>query len=159
MRPSIIVDVTTRIVLQSALVVSLYLLFAGHNQPGGGFIGGLVAGAGIALAYVAGGLDRVRGLVPVPPWSIIGTGLLIATGSAVVPILTGGAVLSQDYVTFHPPLLGDVKATSALIFDTGVYLVVVGMVLMAFEALGETDPPEAAPAPEDDDASAEVGER
>jgi multisubunit Na+/H+ antiporter MnhB subunit len=146
-RPSIIVDVTTRVILQSALVVSLYLLFAGHNQPGGGFIGGLVAGAGIALAYVAGGLERVRGLLRVPPWSIIGTGLLIATASAVVPILAGGSVLAQDFVKLHPPLLGEVKATSALIFDTGVYLVVIGMVLMAFEALGETRPP------------AEVGER
>lgn len=143
MRPSMIVDVTTRVILQSAMIVSLYLLFAGHNQPGGGFIGGLVAGAGIALAYVAGGLDQVRGLLRVRPWSVIGAGLLIGTGSAAVPALLGGSVLSQDYVTFHPPLLGEVKATSALVFDTGVYLVVVGMVLMAFEALGEAAPPPA----------------
>lgn len=142
MRPSLIVDVTTRIILQSAIVVSLYLLFAGHNQPGGGFIGGLVAGAGIALAYVAGGLDQVRGLLRVAPWSVIGLGLLVATTSAIVPIVFGGSVLSQDYITFHPPLLGEVKATSALIFDSGVYLVVVGTVLMAFEALGEAIPPE-----------------
>lgn len=143
MRPSMIVDVTTRVILQSAMIVSLYLLFAGHNQPGGGFIGGLVAGAGIALAYVAGGLDQVRGLLRARPWSVIGAGLLVATGSAAVPALLGGSVLSHDYVTFHPPLLGEVKATSALVFDTGVYLVVVGMVLMAFEALGEAAPPPA----------------
>lgn len=142
MRPSLIVDVTTRIILQSAIVVSLYLLFAGHNQPGGGFIGGLVAGAGIALAYVAGGLDQVRGLLRVAPWSVIGTGLLVATVSAIVPAVLGGSVLSQDFVVFHPPVLGEVKATSALVFDSGVYLVVVGMVLMAVEALGESSPPE-----------------
>ena len=142
MRPSLIVDVTTRIILQSAIVVSLYLLFAGHNQPGGGFIGGLVAGAGIALAYVAGGLEQVRGLLRVAPWSVIGAGLLVATVSAIVPAVLGGSVLSQDYITFHPPVLGEVKATSALVFDSGVYLVVVGMVLMAVEALGESSPPE-----------------
>ncbi|MGK2928898.1 MAG: MnhB domain-containing protein [Acidimicrobiales bacterium] len=142
MRPSLIVDVTTRVILQSAIVVSLYLLFAGHNQPGGGFIGGLVAGAGIALAYVAGGLDQVRGLLRLAPWSVIGTGLFVATVSAIVPAVLGGSVLSQDYVTFHPPVLGEVKATSALAFDSGVYLVVVGMVLMAVEALGESSPPE-----------------
>ena len=142
MRRSMIVDVTARVILQSALVVSLYLLFTGHNQPGGGFIGGLVAGAGIALSYVAGGLDQVRALLRVPPWSVIGTGLLIATLSAVVPALFGGAPLEQGYVTLHPPILGDIKATSALVFDTGVFLVVVGMVLMAFEALGEERPPE-----------------
>ena len=141
MRPSLIVDVATRIVLQSGLVVSLYLLFAGHNQPGGGFIGGLVAGAGIALAYVAGGLEQVRGLLRLAPWSVVGAGLLVATVSAIVPAVLGGSILSQDYVTFHPPLLGEVKVTSALVFDTGVYLVVVGMVLMAFEALGESTPP------------------
>ena len=141
MRRSLIVDVTARVILQSAAVVSLYLLFAGHNQPGGGFIGGLVAGAGIALSYVAGGLDQVRALLRIPPWSVIGTGLFVATVCAVVPVVFGGSVLEQGYVTFHPPLLGDVKATSALAFDTGVFLVVVGMVLMAFEALGEDRPP------------------
>lgn len=143
MRRSMIVDVTARIILQSALVLSLYLLFTGHNQPGGGFIGGLVAGAGIALSYVAGGLDQVRGLLRVPPWSVIGTGLLIATVSATIPALFGGAVLEQGHITLHPPVLGDIKATSALAFDSGVFLVVVGMVLMAFEALGEERPPEA----------------
>ena len=142
MRPSVIVDVTARLVFQSALVFSLYLLFAGHNQPGGGFIGGLVAGAGVALAYVAGGLDRVRSLRHIKPWSVIAAGLLLATASAVAPILIGGQVLEQGHTTFHPPVLGDVKLTSALIFDTGVYGVVVGMVLMAFEALGEDEPPQ-----------------
>lgn len=142
MRPSLIVDVTTRVILQSAIVVSLYLLFAGHNQPGGGFIGGLVAGAGIALTYVAGGLEQVRGLLRVAPWSVIGSGLLVATVSAIVPAVLGGSVLGQDYVTFHLPVIGEIKATSALAFDSGVYLVVVGMVLMAVEALGESSPPE-----------------
>lgn len=144
MRRSIIVDVTARVILQSAMVVSLYLLFTGHNQPGGGFVGGLVAGAGIALSYVAGGLDQVRSLLRIRPWSVIGTGLFVATGSAVVPVLFGGAVLEQGFVTVDAPLLGDIKATSALVFDTGVFLVVVGMVLMAFEALGEDRPPEGA---------------
>lgn len=142
MRRSLIVDVTARVILQSAVVVSLYLLFTGHNQPGGGFIGGLVAGAGIALSYVAGGLDQVRALLRIPPWSVIGTGLFVATVCAVVPVMFGGSVLEQGHVTLHPPVLGDVKATSALAFDTGVFLVVVGMVLMAFEALGEERPPE-----------------
>lgn len=141
MRRSMIVDVTTRIILQSAMVVAFYLLVAGHNQPGGGFIGGLVAGAGVALSYVAGGLDQVRGLLRVPPWSVIGAGLLLATTAAAVPAVLGGAVLEQGYVTLDAPLLGEIKATSALVFDTGVFAVVVGMVLMAFEALGEAEAP------------------
>lgn len=142
MRRSLITDVTARMIVLSAFVLSIYLLAAGHNQPGGGFIGGLVAGAGVALVYVAGGLDDVRSLLPVRPWSVLGGGLVVAAGSAIVPVLAGGAVLSQGFFTMHPPLLGDVKVTSALVFDTGVYAVVLGMVLMAFEALGEDRPPE-----------------
>lgn len=141
MSRSLIVDVTTRIIVQSALVLSLYLLFAGHNQPGGGFIGGLVAGASIALSYVAGGLEQVRALTRFSPWSIVGAGLFLAAGSALVPAVAGGNALAQGWVEWDLPLLGHVKATSALVFDAGVYAVVVGMVLMAFEALGEEDPP------------------
>lgn len=141
MRSSVILDVSARIIVLSAAVLSVYLLTAGHNQPGGGFIGGLVAGAAVALTYVAGGLDHVRALLPVRPWSVLGGGLLIAAVAAIVPLAFGGAVLEQDFVKLHPPLLGEVKLTSALVFDTGVYAVVLGTVLMAFEALGEEQPP------------------
>lgn len=142
MKRSLIVDVSARMIVLSAFVFSLYLLAAGHNQPGGGFIGGLVAGAGVALVYVAGGLDDVRGMLPFRPWSVLGGGLVLAALAAIVPLALGGAVLEQDFATLHPPLLGDVKVTSALVFDTGVYAVVLGMVLMAFEALGEDEPPD-----------------
>lgn len=141
MRRSIILDVSTRLVTSSALVLSFYLLAAGHNQPGGGFIGGLVGGAAIALAYVGGGLEQVRAFTHLRPWTILGGGLVVVATAAIVPLLVGGAVLEQDFVTLHPPVLGDVKLTSALFFDTGVYLVVVGTVFMAFEALGEDAPP------------------
>lgn len=142
MRRSLILDVSAPIVTASTLVLSIYLLVAGHNQPGGGFIGGLVGGAAIALAYVGGGLKQVRELLRVRPWTVIGTGLIFAALAAIVPMLVGGAVLEQDFVTLHPPVLGDIKLTSALFFDTAVYAVVVGTVLMAFEALGEDEPPE-----------------
>lgn len=144
MRRSLIVDVTTRIVVLSAVVFGIYLLAAGHNQPGGGFIGGLVAGAAVALTYVAGGLDAVRTLFPVPPWLVLGGGLIVTVVAALVPLALGGAVLEQDFATIETPLLGDVKVTSALFFDTGVFVVVVGLVLMAFEALGEEAPPDQA---------------
>lgn len=153
MRRSLILDVATRIVTASTLVLSLYLLAAGHNQPGGGFIGGLVGGAAIAIAYVGGGLPRVRAITRLAPWTILGGGLVVAAGSAIVPMLLGGAVLEQGFTTFEPPLVGKVKVTSALIFDTGVYAVVVGMVFMAFEALGEEEPPAAAPGTRSEGAS------
>lgn len=142
MRRSLILDTTVRLVFDAVLVFSVYLLFAGHNQPGGGFVGGLVAAAAIALRYIAGGIDDVRNLLPVQPWMYLSAGLALAAGTALVPLLFGSAPLTHEAVELHLALLGDVKATSATVFDTGVYLVVVGLVLMAFDGLGEETPAE-----------------
>lgn len=144
MRASLIVDVATRAVTSAAIVVSVYLLAAGHNQPGGGFIGGLVGGAAIAFAFVGGGLDRVRTFTRLRPWTILGGGMVVATCSAILPLLVGRAVLEQGFTTLELPVFGDVKVTTALFFDAGVYAVVVGTVFMAFEALGEEQHPETA---------------
>lgn len=142
MRRSLIVDVSGRLIVLSAVAFSLYLVSAGHNQPGGGFVGGLVAGAAVALAYVAGALDDVRRLIPMPPWTVLGAGLSMVALVSLLPMAFGGSLLEQGYTTLHPPVLGEVKLTSALVFDTGVYAVVVGIVFMAFEALGEESQPE-----------------
>ena len=136
MKRLVVVDVSVSVIFHTALVGSIYLLFAGHNQPGGGFVGGLVAGAAIALRFVAGGIDEVRDLLPVKPWTILGAGVLVAAVTAAVPLLLGEAVLTSAKVTLDPPLLGTINVTSATAFDVGVYLVVVGVVLMAFEAFG-----------------------
>lgn len=134
---SLILDTTVRLVFDAALVFSVYLLFAGHNQPGGGFIGGLVAAAAIALHYIAGGLDDTLALVRVRPWFFPAAGLLLASATAILPLLTGGAPLDQRAFEWTVPLLGDVKLTTATIFDAGVYLIVVGLVMMIFEGLGD----------------------
>lgn len=145
-RPSLILDYTVRLVFDGALVLSIYLLFAGHNQPGGGFVGGLVAAAAIALHYIAGGMDRVRSLVSLRPWTFLSSGLALSAGTALLPALSGGAPLDQRSFTWHAPILGEVHATTALVFDAGVYLIVVGLILMVFEGLGDddADPPEGA---------------
>lgn len=137
MSRSPIMDVAARLVFHSALVLSLYLLFAGHNQPGGGFIGGLVAGAAVAVHYVAGGIDGVRAVVGIRPWTILGAGLVTAGAAALVPLVTGGAVLAADVLHLDLPVLGALKVPSVLVFDTGVYAVVVGLVFMIFEGFGE----------------------
>jgi multisubunit Na+/H+ antiporter MnhB subunit len=141
MKRLVVVDTSVRIIFHTVVIGSIYLLFAGHNQPGGGFAGGLVAGSAIALRFVAGGIDEVRGLLPVKPWTVLGTGLLIASITAFVPLLFGDAVLTSAKVTLDPPLFGAIHVSSALAFDTGVYLVVVGLVLMVFESFGD-EPPE-----------------
>ncbi|MGH9133436.1 MAG: MnhB domain-containing protein [Ilumatobacteraceae bacterium] len=137
MKRLLVVDVSTRVIFHTTLVGSIYLLFVGHNQPGGGFVGGLVAGAAIALRFVAGGVDEVRSLTRLKPWTILGAGLLVAGVTAVVPIVAGDAVLTSASWTVDAPLLGTIKTTSALVFDTGVFIAVVGLVFMIFEAFGD----------------------
>ncbi|WP_420452430.1 MnhB domain-containing protein [Ilumatobacter sp.] len=137
MKRSLVVDVSVRLVYPSILVLSLYFLFAGHNRPGGGFVGGLAAAAAISLRYVAGGVAAVRRTFRLEPWTILGSGLLISVGTAIVPLLLGEDVLEHATAEFSLPLIGDVKVTSALPFDVGVYLIVVGLVLMIFEAFGD----------------------
>jgi multicomponent Na+:H+ antiporter subunit A len=136
------VDVSVRVVFHAVLLMSLWLLFAGHNQPGGGFVGGLLAGSAITLRYVAGGIDDVRGLSRYRPWTVLGAGLLLATVTATAALVVGGSVLEVGFATLDVPAMGAVNVSSALVFDTGVYVAVVGMVLMAFEAFGD-DPAEA----------------
>jgi multicomponent Na+:H+ antiporter subunit A len=118
------------------LVVSLYLLFAGHNAPGGGFVAGLTAGLAIALRHAAGGPDAIRAAIRFAPAALLGTGLVVAGLTGAGGLLLGGGFLDGGAWSFRLPALGEVKATSALAFDTGVYLVVTGMVAMALEALG-----------------------
>lgn len=141
MKRSVIVDVTARLILPSALLFALHLLLVGHDRPGGGFVGGLVAAATIALIYVAGGMDDVRTVVPLRPWTILGGGLAVAASVATVPVLLGNPVLDNWKFFISFPLLGDAKISSALVFDIGVAAVVVGTIFMVFEAFGDDEPP------------------
>jgi multicomponent Na+:H+ antiporter subunit A len=138
------VDVSARLVFHAVLVMSLWLLFAGHNQPGGGFVGGLLASAAIALRYVAGGYEEVHRISRFRPWTVLGAGLLLAAATTTIPLLFGGSVLQVGATSLTLPGLGDLNLSSALAFDAGVYLAVVGMVLMAFEAFGD-EPAEGSP--------------
>lgn len=142
MKRSVIVDVTARLILPSALLFALHLLLSGHDRPGGGFVGGLVAGATIALIFVAGGMEDVRSVVPVRPWTILGGGLAVAASVATVPILLGNPVMDNWKFSIDLPLLGEAKISSALVFDIGVAAVVIGTIFMVFEAFGDEDPPE-----------------
>jgi multisubunit Na+/H+ antiporter MnhB subunit len=141
MRRSVIVDVTARLILPSALLFALHLLLVGHDRPGGGFVGGLVAGATVAMIYVAGGIDDVRTVVPWRPWTLLGAGLVVSASVATVPVLLGNPALDGWKVGLDLGPLGETKITSALVFDIGVAGVVVGLVFMIFEAFGDEEPP------------------
>ena len=144
----LILDTSIRILYPSILVLALYFVFSGHNRPGGGFVGGLVVGAGLALRYVSGGAAAVRSTFRLPPHVILGLGLFLASFTALLPLLLGGTILEHGDVEFHLPVFDKVKVTSALSFDLGVDFVVIGLILMAFAAFGE-DLPDAPDATDD----------
>ena len=135
-RRSIIFEVVTRLVFHTIVVFSIYLLFAGHNNPGGGFAAGLVTGLALVVRYLAGGRYELDEAAPVDAGVLMGTGLFIAAASGLAPLAFGGAVLQSAVVDLDLPLLGDVHLVTSLFFDIGVYLVVVGLVLDLLRSLG-----------------------
>lgn len=135
-RPSLILSVCVGAAYPLALVVSLFLLFSGHNAPGGGFVGGLVAGAALVLRFVDRGSEGLDAALPASPATLLGVGLLVAAGTASIPLLFGESPMEHARWSADLPVFGVVKATSALPFDVGVYLVVLGLVAGALRAFG-----------------------
>ncbi|MFP3905447.1 MAG: MnhB domain-containing protein [Acidimicrobiales bacterium] len=130
-----VLDESVRLVFHTGLVLSLYLLFVGHNAPGGGFSGGLVAGAAIFLRFVAGG--RAAGALPGLGYEVLcGLGLLISSITGVAALAGGLGFLESWVFERELPILGVVKFTGTLPFDIGVYLVVVGLIAAIVDSLG-----------------------
>jgi multicomponent Na+:H+ antiporter subunit A len=152
-RRSVILEVVTRVLFHTILVFSIFLLFSGHNEPGGGFAGGLVAGLALVLRYLAGGRYELGEAAPVDPGLLLGVGLLFSGGTGVVGLTLGADVLQTAILETTLPVLGDVKLVTSLFFDVGVYLIVVGLVLDILRSLGaeldrqvdEHDPIDTAP--------------
>lgn len=133
---SLMVDVATRILFPSMMALSAYFFFAGHNGPGGGFAGGLVAALALCMRYLAGGYTELDEALPIDPSRFLGIGLLLAGLAATIPILLGHAPLSSYYTELAPPLIEHMAVVSPLVFDAGVYLIVIGLVLHILQSLG-----------------------
>ena len=129
-------EVATRLIFPLIMVLSAYFFFAGHNTPGGGFAGGLTAGLALVLRYLAGGRYELGETLPLDAGKVLGTGLALSAGTAVTSLLLGAPVLSSAVFEFDVPVLGHVKLVTALFFDLGVYLIVVGLVLDVLRSLG-----------------------
>jgi multicomponent Na+:H+ antiporter subunit A len=133
---SLVLEVATRLIFPLIMVLSAYFFFAGHNTPGGGFAGGLTAGLALVLRYLAGGRYELGETLPLDAGKILGVGLCLAAGTAVASLLVGAPVLSSALILVDLPVLGTVKFVTALFFDLGVYLIVVGLVLDVLRSLG-----------------------
>ncbi|MEV0809545.1 Na+/H+ antiporter subunit A [Micromonospora sp. NPDC050200] len=135
-RRSIVFEVVTRLIFHTVVLFSFFLLFAGHNAPGGGFAGGLVASLALAVRYLAGGRYELAEGAPVGAGTVLGAGLAISVGSGLVALLVTGNVLESTKVDLPLPWLGEPYLVTSLFFDIGVYLVVVGLVLDILRSLG-----------------------
>lgn len=133
---SVVMEITTRLVFPTIMVLSVYFFFSGHNAPGGGFAGGLTAGLALVLRYLAGGRYELGEALPIDAGHILGVGLILAAGTAAVSLLAGAPVLSSAVFEVTLPVLGHIKLVTALFFDLGVYLIVVGLALDVLRSLG-----------------------
>lgn len=136
---SLILDFVLDLIVRTALVFSLFLLFTGHNAPGGGFVAGLVAGITLILRFVALGRKGIEEVLPDSPSAIMGLGLALSIATGVGGWLWGESFLSSTSVDLHIPLLGELHTTSALPFDIGVFLVVVGLTGALVLTLGDDE--------------------
>ncbi|MBW1599769.1 Na+/H+ antiporter subunit A [Streptomyces sp. JJ38] len=133
---SVLLEVITRLLFPSALVLSLFLLFSGHYGPGGGFAGGLVAGQAFVLRYLVGGRADLGAASPVGAGQLAGGGLALMAGLGLLPRLFGGEPLSSALPTARLPWIGEVHFSTSVFFDVGVYLLVVGVTLKLLSAVG-----------------------
>ncbi|ASA21196.1 Na+/H+ antiporter subunit A [Paenibacillus donghaensis] len=133
-------DVLLQSVAQVAFVIiitfSLYLFFAGHNHPGGGFIGALMASAALVLLSIAFGTEMVEKVLPINYRKLIAVGILLAFLTGVGSFLFGVPFLSQAFGYFQLPLMGTTELTTAMLFDLGVYLAVIGVTMNIIFTIG-----------------------
>ena len=131
---SVILNTAARVLLPLLLLLSLWVLYRGHNLPGGGFIGGLAAAAAYILYVLGPGLQAAKKALRVNPQTLMGVGLLVALISASISLLLGKTFMSGVWL---PTLMGTVHLGTPFIFDIGVYLTVIGFTLQTTFSLTE----------------------
>ena len=138
MKPNdILLTAVTKVAVLIILTFSIDLFFSGHHNPGGGFIGGLGIASALVLMYLTLGTEAVKKVIPVDFKTVAAVGVLIAVLTGVGSFLFGVPFLSQTYGYFNLPTLGKTELATALIFDTGVALAVIGSAVTIILSISE----------------------
>lgn len=132
---SLILQTASRYLMVLLVLFSVFMLFRGHNEPGGGFVGGLLIAGAFALYALAYEAKAARHLLRFDPRTIIGIGLATAVGSGLAAVLYGQPFLAGQWLPYSIPFLG--KLGTVFFFDLGVYLVVLGTTLLVLLTLQE----------------------
>lgn len=136
-RHPILLATVSQSLLPLALMVSVYIFFRGHNLPGGGFIAGLITAVALILQYIAHGVDWIKARMDIEYQRVIAIGLLIALVTGAASFLFNRPFLTSWFDYFDIPILGEIELASAIAFDLGVYLTVVGAALLILSNLGK----------------------
>lgn len=133
---SSILQTATRFLMPLLLLFAVFLLLRGHNEPGGGFVGGLVVASAFVLYSIAYGVSASRRALLVDPSTLLGVGLLVAVGSGVPALLLGQPFMTAAWTTVGSGPVAIALGTP-LLFDVGVFLAVIGVVLTIVFTLGD----------------------
>ena len=133
---SSILQTATRVLMPLLLLFAIFLLLRGHNEPGGGFVGGLVVASSFVLYSIAFGVDAGRRALLVTPGTLLGAGLLVALASGIPAVLVGDSYLTAQWIDV-PVGRTVVAVGTPLVFDVGVFLAVIGVVLTIVFTLEE----------------------
>lgn len=135
----VILHTVTKIVVFIILTFGVYLFLSGHNTPGGGFIGGLVLASAIVLLYLSNDIKTVQKRLPLDFKLVAATGVLLSTGTGLGSLLFGAPFMSQTFAYFDLPFFGKTELTTVTIFEAGVALAVVGVVVTIILSISEDE--------------------
>ena len=133
---SVILESVTRFITPFLLLIAVFLLLRGHNEPGGGFAGGLVAAAALALHMMAFGEAAMREAIRIDPRTLAGIGLTLSLVSGLLPVLFQKPFLTGLWIQL-PTTFGTAKLGTPMLFDVGVFMVVVGVTVSFLEDMHE----------------------
>ncbi|MGB6779343.1 Na(+)/H(+) antiporter subunit B [Planococcus maitriensis] len=135
----VMLQTATKVVTFIILMFAVHIFFAGHYTPGGGFVGGLLTASAIVLLMLAFDIPTIKKILPINYVVLTAVGLLIAIATASASIIFDVPFFTHAYDYFDLPLFGKTSLHSALLFDIGVYLVVVGVTMTIIQTIGEDE--------------------
>ncbi|MHA6250564.1 Na(+)/H(+) antiporter subunit B [Oceanobacillus sp. CAU 1775] len=134
---NVILRTVAKVVVFIILTLAVYLFLAGHNNPGGGFVGGLVLASAFVLLFIVYDMDTIRKAIPFDFKKVAALGALLAVGTGFGAFLFDVPFLSQAFGYFTVPFFGEIELSTVTIFEAGVALAVVGVVITIITSISE----------------------
>ena len=133
----VILQSVAKVVVFIILTLAFYLFFSGHNSPGGGFVGGLTLASAIVLLFLTFDIETVRNAIPVDFKLVAALGAFIVVACGIGAVLFGTDFLTQTFGSFHVPFFAEIELSTVTIFEAGVSLAVVGVVITIILSISE----------------------